>query len=182
MRKLFSLLIVLAFIMLAAVGCSTPKINTADKAVAIDGYFTVNQITPYDPLTKTVCSIRSLIASGSYWGIPATPEAKDFLYYCEKESYSIWNAEARTAQLTLIICTNSREHMQKYIKSLANKIKTIKQPEKNVPAATTPKADKNTLKDLTINSLRYIMLSQKAPVKVCFTSPKEPDADANIKV
>jgi hypothetical protein len=181
-RKHFSLFIVLAFIMLVVVGCSTPKINTADKAVAIDGYFTLNQVTPYDPLTKTVCSIRSLIASGVYFGIPADAQSKDFAYYCEKESYSIWNAEARTAQLTLIICTNSREHMQKYIGALAKRIKPIKKPEKKVPAAATLKADKNTLKDLTINALRDKGFVKKVRVKVCFTSPEETTADANIKV
>lgn len=61
--------------------------------------------------------------------------------------------------------------------------KPIKKPEKNVPAAAIPKTDKNTPKDLSINTLWNKTAREGARLKYCFmTSQKGPIADANIKV
>lgn len=57
-----------------------------------------------------------------------------------------------------------------------------KKPKKKLPATLINKIDKNILKDLSINMLYEIMLTQKTRVNICFTSPEEPVADANIRV
>lgn len=111
-----------AAIAFSLTGCTAP--NLSEKSVLIEGYSAVNLIdTGFNPVTGTVTpSITSIISNGIYCGVPAGIQSKDFLYYSDKASSSVWNAKAQTSQTMLVFSTTDQEKMKAILESLKKAI------------------------------------------------------------
>ena len=106
-----TLLMIICVVALA--GCSSMP-NVEDKAIFLNGYNSIQRITPYDELTKSP-NILSIFSNGMYNSIP---KDMDYFNATTSRSTSIWNSSAKTSTTTIIASGKGVKLAEKYIQSL----------------------------------------------------------------
>lgn len=108
----------------ALTGCKASNVNVSQKAVTLKGYSAINLIdTSYNPVTGTFTpKITSIVSSGMYNSVPLGTSFKDYLFYSNESSCSVFNASAKTTTEVLIFSTSEKTLMKKIVDTLAKNL------------------------------------------------------------
>lgn len=96
-------------ILLLLVSCNTAQKaveSAGQKSIVGNGFLTLNKVTVTDPATGSYTpQLFSLFVGGQYVSVL---EKANFMFYNAKTSSSVFNAEARTTEETLVIQTDGK--------------------------------------------------------------------------
>lgn len=119
------LIAVAAFVAsIALSGCGTSKQlaqNLEDKAVTLNGTFSMNKIVTMDAINKTP-SVISLIGWGNYTSIPTGME---FIQYRETSDASVFNSASKSTSIFFIFASSDKKRADEVVSAVAGRLKVI---------------------------------------------------------